>query len=319
MSKSLKKYWKVTALISFPFFYFFNNDLEYFNFFLKIFNKVILFSIVMVSIIMIANIRNLKSYAISVILYFVSCIFVLYIFIKLILFVLMACVDINVLITYRHVSYDLILSICLVIFTLMIALHQSKFIDLNIKDNVYEYINSDQYRTAVHETGHLVFYGLLKDMPLINVKIIDTKNCFFIKEYLGYVEISDEYLNPKTKSSLEWEMLMLLAGKELESYILKDSGSGSKGDFKKWKKVAHEYLNLGFGEIYYDSPNDDNERALNHITLSNLKKEQERKLYSFFEYNHKEILHIIKVLNEEKSLNSEKIKNLLNGRIKEIP
>lgn len=315
MFNPLKKYWKGLAWFCFPFFYFFNYKLEDFEIFFKVFDKVIMFSIVMISIIMLSNIRNLKSYSISIIFYFVSCVFTLYIFIKLISFIIVIYIGIENL--HKSITYDFILSLFLIIFTLAIALHNNKIIDLSIKDNVYTYINSDQYRTSVHEAGHLICYGLFKKIPSINVKVIDTKNCFFIREYLGYVEVSDDIVSVKTKSFLEWEMKMLLAGKELENYILGDSGSGSKGDFNKWNKIAHEYLELGFGEIYYDKPKDDNERKLNHITLSNLKRKQERELYIFFQYNDKEIKNIVDILYKEKKLNNNQVRKILDNKIKE--
>lgn len=316
MFNLLKKYWKGLAWLCFPFFYFFNYKLEDFEIFFKVFDKVAMFCIVMISIIMLSNIRNLKSYAISIIFYFVSCVFTLYICIKLISFIIVSYIGIENL--NKSMTYDFILSLFLIIFTLAIALHNNKIIDLSIKDNVYTYINSDQYRTSVHEAGHLICYGLFKKIPSINVKIIDTKNCFFIREYLGYVEVSDDIvIEAKTKSFLEWEMRMLLAGKELENYILGDSGSGSKGDFNKWHKIAHEYLSLGFGEIYYDKPKNDNERKLNHMTLSKLKRKQEKNLAVFFEYNNKEIKNIIDILYKEKKLSNAQIKNLLDKKIKE--
>lgn len=315
MFNSLKKYWKVLAWTCFPFFYFFNDNLEDFESFFKIFNKVTMFFIVMISIILLSNIRNLKSYAISIIFYCISYMLALYISIKLTIVILVSYVGVENLNT--NITYDFMLSLCFIIFTLVIALHNSKIIDLSIKDNVYTYINSDQYRTSVHEVGHLICYGLLRKIPSINVKIIDTKNCFFIREYLGYVEVSDDIVSSKTKSLLEWEMVMLLAGKELENYIMGDSGSGSKGDFNKWNRIAHEYLSLGFGEIYYDKPKNNNERKLNHITLSNLKREQERKLSIFFQHNDKEIRNIVDILYKEKKLNDVQVRKILDSKIKE--
>lgn len=317
MLNIFKKYWKVLAWICFPFFYLFNeyDSLIPIENFFNIFNKVVVFSIVMLSFIILSNIRYLKSYAVSTIFSFISYILTLYIIMKIIIFINENYISFKI--TQEYFFYNLLLSIFLILLVLAITLHNNKFIDLTIKDNVHFYINSDQYRTTVHEVGHLICYGLLKKLPPIKVKIIDTKNCFLVREYLGYVEVSDDCEIQKTKSLLEWEMIMLLSGKELERYIMGDSGSGSKGDFKKWQKVAHEYLNLGFGEIYYDKPNNDDERKLNHMTLSKLKRKQEKNLAVFFEYNNKEIKNIIDILYKEKKLSNAQIKNLLDKKIKE--
>lgn len=315
MIKLFKNNWKVLVWIAFPFFYFLNNKLGYIENFFNMFNKVIIFSTVIFSFVMLSNIRQLKSYSISIIFSFLSHILTLYIIIKIIIIINENYIYLQI--EPEYIIYNVILSIFLILFTLLIALHNHNFIDLNIRDNVYTYINSDQYRTTVHEVGHLVCYGLLKNSPSIKVKIIDTKNSFFVKEYLGYVERSEDFEPQRNKALLEWEMMMLLSGKELEKFIIGDSGPGSKGDFKKWKNIASEYLSLGFGEIYYDNPINSYEKELNHITLSNLKREQEKNILVFFEYNHQKIKNIIDVLYESKELNDIQIKEIFDEGIKE--
>ena len=314
MIKKLNIYWKSIFCFIFPFFVF-NYDNSPFGDLFHILDRIILLSIVIFSVVFLSHMRTFKSYSLSTIFSFISYISVGYIILKTIL-----------LISYKYIQLEnnainiisnIIFSLLFVAIFITITLYKTNFLDISIKDNTYDYIHSDQYRTTVHEAGHLICYKLLINRPNIKVNIIDTRTSFFIKDYLGYVEREDDDSTLKNKDLLEWEMKMLLAGKELELFILGDSGYGAKGDFKRWNKVAHEYLSLGFGSVFYNKPKDDNERKINHIALSALKESQEKSLQVFFELNNEYIKKIIEKLYIEKQLDNDTINEIFEVNINE--
>lgn len=312
MNKKISNCINIISFFLLPFFiYNFNNGPFEGSF--STIHKIMIVSIVMFSIIFLSHIRTFKSYSLSIILYFISYLSKGYIIFKSLLLI---CLKYSIL-KYNDVEifFNVLIACTFVIFILVLSLYKSNFIDLSIKDNAYDYINSDQYRTTVHEVGHLICYRLLSNRPKIKVKIVDTKSVFFIKNYLGYVEKEEDIIPLRTKSILEWEMKMLLAGKELELFILGDAGSGARSDFKKWNDVAKEYLSLGFGDVFYDNPKNDNERKINHITLSELKKKHENSLKEFFDANKNFIEKIIEVVYIKKELNVLEVNELFNDNI----
>lgn len=152
----------------------------------------------MFSIIFLSHIRTFKSYSLSIIFYFISYLSKGYIIFKSLLLI---CLKYSIL-KYNdaEIFFNVLIACTFVIFILVLSLYKSNFIDLSIKDNAYDYINSDQYRTTVHEVGHLICYRLLSNRPKIKVKIVDTKSVFFIKNYLGYVEKEEDIIPLRTKS-----------------------------------------------------------------------------------------------------------------------
>lgn len=312
MNKRIENCINIISFFLLPFFiYNFNNGP--FEGLFSIIHKIMIVSIVMFSIIFLSHIRTFKSYSLSIIFSFISYLSKGYIIFKILLLICLKYFILN----YDDVEilFNVLTACMFIVFILVLSLYKSKFMDFNINDNTYDYINSDQYRTTVHEVGHLICYRILSNRPKIKVKILDTQSGFFIKNYLGYVEREEDVIPLRTKSMMEWEMKMLLAGKELEIFILGDAGSGAKGDFKKWNNIAKEYLCLGFGNIFYDTPKNDNERRINHITLSELKKEHENSLREFFDANKNYIEKIIEVVYAKKELNVFEVNELFNNTI----
>lgn len=217
---------------------------------------------------------------------------------------------INHLSTLDINAYIILLSVAtcvlLITFIMYIALHINDMTDISICSNNLYFSHKEEKRTIVHEAGHLVFYGLLEKFPEIKVEIVDNSRAFFIKDYLGYVEHS-LFSDVRTKENLEWEMKMVLGGKQLEEYVLGGVSVGASEDMELWNTLAIEYLEEGFGDVYYHNPKDDEQIKSNNITLSRLKRNQEEQVIDFFIANDSAVKELIALVEKQRVLHNKDV------------
>lgn len=272
--------------------------------FLSISKKIFYLFIIISLIIMLSNISKIKSKIIGIFFDLISILLFSY---EILYFCFNYFTKNNNYLTLSAIT----LSIIFIIFSCLYVLQKQEIIDMSIKNNIYYYDNPHEYRTVVHEVGHLLCYGLIKNIPDLKVKIVDTKKTFFVKSYFGYVEHED-FKDDDTKLFMEWEMRMLLAGKEMEKFIFNDIGMGSSSDYQRWNFIANKYLELGFGNPFYINPKNKNQLEINYFALDNLKKQMENEICIFFFNNTDIIDDLIVLLNKNKILINKDIYNYLN-------
>jgi len=309
MIKYLKENAKMIPwLMLIPAWYLKDQGSPIFSMFLSVYEKMSVLFLAMLLMLLLSNINTLKSKAINIFSDTATITAGLYE-----VFVFSEALFNNV---YRNNAnaYLLMISImsCILLITIImyIALHINEMTDLSISNNSLSFSSEDEKRTIIHEAGHLIFYGLLNNFPEIKVEIVDNRRAFFIKDYLGYVEHS-EFVDSRTKDNLEWEMKMILGGKQMEEYILGVTSVGASEDMQSWNKLAIEYLEEGFGDFYYHNAISEEEIKSNNLTLSRLKRYQEEQVIDFFIANDSAVKEIISLIEKQRVLHNKDIEKHL--------
>lgn len=309
MIKYLKENAKLIPWLMFiPAWYLKDQGVPVFGIFLNIYEKMSVLFLAMLLMLLLSNINTLKSKAINIFSDAATITAGIYE-----IFVFSEAVFNNV---YRNNSeaYLLMISVmsCVLLITIImyISLHINEMTDLSITNNGLSFSNADEKRTVVHEAGHLIFYGLLNNVPEIKVEIVDNRRAFFIKDYLGYVEHSN-FSDVRTKENMEWEMKMILGGKQLEEYVLGITSVGASDDMESWNKLAIKYLEEGFGDFYYHDAKNEEEITSNNLTLSRLKRYQEDQVIDFFTANDSAVKSIVSLIENQRVLHNKDIEQHL--------
>ena len=309
MIQYLKENGKVIPwLMLLPAWYLKDQGAPMFGVFLDIYEKISILFLAMFLMILLNNINTLKSKAIKIFsdtATITAGVYELLIFGEAIF---------NHLNKVDSDSYMILLSVAtcvmLITFIMYIALHINEMTDISISSNNLYFSSKEEKRTVVHEAGHLIFYGLLESYPQIKVEIVDNSRAFFIKDYLGYVEHS-VFSDVRTKENLEWEMKMTLGGKQLEEHVLGVISVGASEDMEFWNKLATEYLEEGFGDVYYHNPTDEAQIKSNNLTLSRLKRNQEEQIADFFIANDSAIKELISLIESQRVLENKDVEGYL--------
>lgn len=145
-------------------------------------------------------------------------------------------------------------------------------------------------QTFYHELGHASVYSLMdKSIDFkLNMLVYNSKNIFTKRDYNGIVEA--EFITKvdfMQKNTIEFSMLLCLAGKMSEQTLLKSEGLGGISDYYDWLEYAKTYLSAGHGGTYFIRPMNKNETLINKKSLEDLKEKQENILEEFFISNQK--------------------------------
>lgn len=150
----------------------------------------------------------------------------------------------------------------------------SGFLKPTARDNRY---------TAAHETGHILVYAALGELPAdVKIAINDHRD---MNGNLGFVTGISSNHGLDEKRFAEWQMLVLLAGQLGESLMCGESTMGSSGDYQRWLSIASSYLANHYRGVYYVEPQNRFEQAQNERKLEALQVEQLDMLHTFFDLN----------------------------------
>jgi len=157
-----------------------------------------------------------------------------------------------------------------------------------------------------HEAGHMMMFSLLTELPPQLSARIGGKDR---GRSLGCIEHSIAVDKINSKSTLHFEMLVLLAGIAAEK-IVGHHGLGGDGDMAQWYTAARKYLSLGDNGYI---PVTENELEVQHNStiLTALKEEHLALLSSFIERNRTQFDSISKELGEHRVLSRSQIEFLL--------
>lgn len=140
----------------------------------------------------------------------------------------------------------------------------------------------DRRYTAAHEAGHALVYAALGRLPPdAKIVINDHPN----SDSRGYVRATVLDGRPLDRVMIEWNMLVLLAGKIGEIAIHGLSTLGSERDHQQWLWYARTYLCNHYQGVFFNEPKDSLEQASNVAKLDALQAKQTALLNTFFEMN----------------------------------
>lgn len=140
-------------------------------------------------------------------------------------------------------------------------------------------------QTFYHEMGHASIYSLIdkKIDYKLKISIFNSKNILLKTDYNGLTEAQFiTKVDFMQKHTMEFSMLLCLAGKVSEETLLKSEGLGAITDYYDWLEYAKTYLCAGHGGTYFIKPANKNEVLINKKSLDELKEKQEKILKEFF-------------------------------------
>lgn len=140
----------------------------------------------------------------------------------------------------------------------------------------------DRRHTAAHEAGHALVYAALGRLPLDAQIVIHDQPNSGIAGYVRATVLEDRLLD---SVMIEWNMLVLLAGKIGETVIHGVSTLGSERDHQHWLSYARTYLSNHYHGVFFNEPKDSFEQASNIAKLDALQVKQTALLNTFFEMN----------------------------------
>jgi len=167
------------------------------------------------------------------------------------------------------------------------------------------------YRVAVHEAGHALISELLKPGSVDQVTVTSRGNA------LGYVrhnQADDQKLY--TRSALDKEIMILLAGAGSESLFLGEKSTGAGNDFQRALELTEKIVSHGLsrlGVVAADMvPKDEYYRICQEI-LQELEARTCQLLAA-----HKEVLQsIVEVLQVREKINGNELRRLLGINLPE--
>lgn len=169
---------------------------------------------------------------------------------------------------------------------------------------------TDIFRTAIHESGHLLLYACLSELPSrLSVEVDSTFSANDV--YRGRVRDSGKLPDVMTEQFNHWAMLMYLAGAEAERLVYGERADGAYGDNKNWIQFATSYLTSGFGEVFYTEPVTDAQIAHNRAVLNDLKAKCISELADFLGANHSLLHELAETIKEQEFLPKEEIEPYL--------
>lgn len=162
-------------------------------------------------------------------------------------------------------------------------------------------------QTFYHEIGHASIYALIdKQIDYkLKVSIFNSKNILFKTDYNGLTEAQFiTKVDFMQKHTMQFSMLLCLAGKVSEETLLKSEGLGAMTDYYDWLEYAKTYLCAGHGGTYFIKPANKNEVLINKKSLDDLKEKQERILKEFFVKNELLFHEFYKENNDKKKIDN---------------
>lgn len=168
----------------------------------------------------------------------------------------------------------------------------------------------DNRHTAAHEAGHALVYAALMDIPK-EVRLVMNSGADQ-HGALGFITGVPTENMLTQKLFAEWLMLVLLAGKHSEHFLLGDSTLGALSDHQRWLNLARVYLSNHNRGVYYNEPQNEFEHEHNRLKLDALQDEQLHLLQALFEANSAVLQGLADELEKQHCLGYEELIPILS-------
>lgn len=110
------------------------------------------------------------------------------------------------------------------------------------------FTDEGRWRICIHEAGHALCYGLGDGIPDDASVGVDTDSFNLVAGVVTLPQPRD--ISAISRSLLEWQLLMLMAGGAAERHFFGEESICGVGDQEAFAKTAAQYLLAGYGEIY---------------------------------------------------------------------
>lgn len=160
-------------------------------------------------------------------------------------------------------------------------------------------------RVAVHEAGHALISELLNSGSVEQVTVTSRGNA------LGYVRHSnqeDEKLY--TKSKLESQIMVLLAGALSEQLVLGEKSTGSANDFQRSLELTEKFISAGLSRLGVVST-ELLPRNEFYLVSQEILGELENRTIELLSQHIQTLLKIVDILEVEEKISGNKLRDLL--------
>jgi cell division protease FtsH len=157
-------------------------------------------------------------------------------------------------------------------------------------------------RVAVHETGHALVSETVRPDSVSHLTITPRGNAL---GYMRQTPEDDQYLY--TKSQLEGQIMISLAGAVAEEIVLGDRSTGAASDFDQAVGMAKKIINSGLSSLGVISPEIIDNEIL-HRTMSDIIKEQEQKVLGILAGLRDVLGSIVAKLTETESISGDELR-----------
>lgn len=141
----------------------------------------------------------------------------------------------------------------------------------------------DRDHIVAHECGHALGYAALHGLPP-GIKMEVGPSDDFVGSQ-GFISRLQSGHILWEKGYVEWNMIVLLAGKYGEEHSFGTSCLGSANDFDEWKQYASGYLNNFYGGVHHVNPKTSLEIQSNERRFNDLRASQMELVRSLFDLN----------------------------------
>ena len=153
-----------------------------------------------------------------------------------------------------------------------------------------------RWRVCLHEAGHAICYGLTEGIPDDASIGIDTDAFSMVAGVVTLPQPRD--LTSITRSLLEWQLLMLMAGGAAERHFLGEESICGSGDQEAFSRTAAQYLLAGYGEIFTMEPKDATELEANRNAILRLRDHYRAVARDFIAKNTETCLYLARLVKE---------------------
>ena len=171
----------------------------------------------------------------------------------------------------------------------------------------------DRETAVVHEASHALVFAALHTLPeRLEVNLFDQ---FTPTGALGNMHWSGTGDRLPDNDYMEWDMLVVLAGRAGEIAATGTSTSGSGKDHADWLRHAQRYLGTHTRGIYYNEPTTDYQERHNHDMCQALQREQYELLAAFFSLNRELHGELIEDLRNARSMGRQTLSQYLGQAV----
>lgn len=162
-------------------------------------------------------------------------------------------------------------------------------------------------RVAVHEAGHALVSEILKPSSVHQVTVTSRGNA------LGYVRHSqNEDQQLFTKSELEKQIMILLAGAISEDSLLQERSTGAANDFQKALQLTEKIVSTGLSRLGVVSPEIIPKNEY-YLICQEILQELEEKTKKIISDNKDKLTRIINRLKVKEKINGTELRHLINS------
>ncbi|MFZ5753721.1 MAG: AAA family ATPase [Bacillota bacterium] len=161
------------------------------------------------------------------------------------------------------------------------------------------------HRVAIHEAGHALVSELLKPGSVDQVTVTSRGNA------LGYVRHTQEEDEPLyTKTALENQIMVLLAGALSEEIHLGEKSTGATNDFQRALELTQKIVSSGLSRLGVVSPDHLPENEFYQVCQEIL-RQQENNVLEILNENKEMILCIVEHLKEKEKISGTELRSLM--------